>query len=75
MGKNDATSVLVWVTARSGTAIRDTLPATQVLIVSRLPGERGTEDALHAGAVGYLRKEMDAEELRRAVRAAPAGRG
>jgi two-component system, NarL family, response regulator LiaR len=56
-------------------AIREELPATQVLVVSGLPGEPRDAEALRAGAIGYLRKDVDAEELRRAVRAAPAGRG
>jgi DNA-binding NarL/FixJ family response regulator len=51
------------------------LPTTQVLVVSALPGETHSAEALRAGAVGYVHKDVDAEELRRAVRAAPAGRG
>ena len=55
--------------------IREALPTTQVLVVSALPGETHSAEALRAGAVGYVHKDVDAEELRRAVRAAPAGRG
>jgi PAS domain S-box-containing protein len=55
-------------------AIREELPETQVLVVSGIPGEPRGAEALRAGAIGYLRKDVDAEELRRAVRAAPAGR-
>jgi CheY-like chemotaxis protein len=55
--------------------IREELPTTQVLVVSALPGETHSAEALRAGAVGYVHKDVDAEELRRAVRAAPAGRG
>ena len=46
-------------------AIREELPATQVLVVSGLPGEPRDAEALRAGAIGYLRKDVDAEELRR----------
>ena len=56
-------------------AIRTELPETQVLVVSGIPGEPRSAEALRAGAIGYLRKDLNAEELRRAVRAAPAGRG
>ncbi len=56
-------------------AIRTELPDTQVLVVSGIPGESRSTEALRAGAIGYLRKDVDAEELRRAVRAAPAGQG
>jgi len=56
-------------------AIRAELPETQVLVVSGIPGEPRITEALRAGAIGYLRKDLDAEELRRAVRATPAGRG
>lgn len=56
------------------TAIRQEVPGTAVLMVSGVPREYGAEEARRAGAVGYLRKDADAEEMRRAVRAASAGR-
>jgi DNA-binding NarL/FixJ family response regulator len=43
-------------------------PATQMLVVSGLPRQSHGAVALRAEAVGYLRKDVDAEALRRAVR-------
>jgi CheY-like chemotaxis protein/anti-sigma regulatory factor (Ser/Thr protein kinase) len=56
-------------------AIRQEVPSTAVLMVSGVPREHGAEEARRAGAVGYLDKDSDAEEMRRAVHAACAGRG
>jgi DNA-binding NarL/FixJ family response regulator len=54
-------------------AIRRELPAVEVLALSGYLEDHLIADALHAGAVGYLLKDTDAEELQRAVRAAAAG--
>jgi DNA-binding NarL/FixJ family response regulator len=54
-------------------AIRRELPAVEVLALSGYLEDHLIGDALHAGAVGYLLKDTDADELQRAVRAAAAG--
>jgi DNA-binding NarL/FixJ family response regulator len=54
-------------------AIRRDLPAVEVMALSGYLEPRMIADALHAGAVGYLLKDTDADELQRAVRAAAAG--
>jgi NarL family two-component system response regulator LiaR len=54
-------------------AIRAELPAVEVLALTGYLEDHLIADALHAGAVGYLLKDTDAEELQRAVRAAVAG--
>jgi DNA-binding NarL/FixJ family response regulator len=54
-------------------AIRRELPAVEVLVLSGYLEDHLIADALHAGAVGYLLKDTDADELQRAVRAAAAG--
>jgi two-component system, NarL family, response regulator LiaR len=54
-------------------AIRRELPAVEVLALSGYLEDHLVADALHAGAVGYLLKDTDAEELHRTVRAAAAG--
>ncbi|GAA1819937.1 response regulator transcription factor [Planosporangium flavigriseum] len=54
-------------------AIRRELPKVEVLALTGYLEDHLIADALHAGAVGYLLKDTDAEELQRAVRAAAAG--
>jgi NarL family two-component system response regulator LiaR len=54
-------------------AIRRDLPAVEVLVLSGYLEDHLIADALHAGAVGYLLKDTEPEELQRAVRAAAAG--
>jgi DNA-binding NarL/FixJ family response regulator len=54
-------------------AIRRELPTVEVLALTGYLEDHLIADALHAGAVGYLLKDTDAEELQRAVRAAAAG--
>src|SRR4051812_4659052 len=53
--------------------IRRELPSVEVVALSGYLEPQLIADALHAGAVGYLLKDTDAEELHRAVRAAAAG--
>ena len=53
--------------------IRRELPSIEVVALSGYLEPQLIADALHAGAVGYLLKDTDAEELHRAVRAAAAG--
>lgn len=54
-------------------AIRRELPAVEVIALSGYLEPQMIADALQAGAVGYLLKDTDADELQRAVRAAAAG--
>jgi NarL family two-component system response regulator LiaR len=54
-------------------AIRRELPTVEVLALTGYLEDHLISDALHAGAVGYLLKDTDAEDLQRAVRAAAAG--
>src|SRR5262249_60833238 len=51
-------------------AIRRELPAVEVLALTGYLEDHLIAAALHAGAVGYLLKDTDHEELQRAVRAA-----
>jgi DNA-binding NarL/FixJ family response regulator len=53
--------------------IRRELPTVEVLALTGYLEDHLITDALHAGAVGYLLKDTDAEDLQRAVRAAAAG--
>jgi DNA-binding NarL/FixJ family response regulator len=53
--------------------IRREFPAVAVMIVSMHPADQFAQRALQAGAVGYVAKDSDPQELVRAVRAALAG--
>jgi DNA-binding NarL/FixJ family response regulator len=53
--------------------IRREFPSIPVMILSMHPAEQFAQRALQAGAVGYVEKDSDPEELVRAVRAALAG--
>jgi two-component system, NarL family, invasion response regulator UvrY len=53
--------------------IRREFPAVPVMIVSMHPADQFAQRALQAGAVGYVAKDSDPQELVRAVRAALAG--
>jgi NarL family two-component system response regulator LiaR len=55
-------------------AIRERWPQTQVLALTSFQDQEWVEKALRAGAVGYLLKNVSADELAAAVRAAHAGR-
>ncbi|MEA2528660.1 MAG: two-component system, NarL family, response regulator LiaR, partial [Thermomicrobiales bacterium] len=54
-------------------AIRRDLPDVEVLALTSVVEERGVVDVVRAGAIGYLLKDVHAEELRRAIKAAAAG--
>jgi DNA-binding NarL/FixJ family response regulator len=54
------------------TALRRTAPDTKVLLTSGI-GEVSRARAVAAGAVGYVPKESDSDELLRAIRALHAG--
>lgn len=53
--------------------IRTQFPETQVVILTSHGGESFTEQALRAGAAGYVLKQVGNEELVRAIRAAQRG--
>jgi NarL family two-component system response regulator LiaR len=55
-------------------AIREHYPHIQVLILTSFNENNLVQDALKAGAIGYLLKNVTAEELANAVRAAYRGR-
>jgi two-component system, NarL family, response regulator LiaR len=54
-------------------AIRERFPATQVLVLTSFQEAQLVRDALQAGAIGYLLKDVAIDELAHAVR--NAGRG
>jgi len=54
--------------------IRAEVPETKVLFLTGVPAEYGVVEAAKSGAVGYLSKDLDPEELRCAITAAAAGR-
>jgi NarL family two-component system response regulator LiaR len=55
-------------------AIRQRWPETQVLILTSFREEERVQAALVAGAIGYLLKNVTADELAEAIRAVRAGR-
>jgi NarL family two-component system response regulator LiaR len=56
-------------------AIRRRFPAIQVIGLTSFKEEGLVKSALQAGAIGYLLKDVSADELARAIRDAHAGRG
>jgi DNA-binding NarL/FixJ family response regulator len=54
--------------------IRRALPDTEVLALTSVLEHAAVVGAVRAGAIGYLLKDTRAEELRRAIKAAAAGR-
>lgn len=54
--------------------IRQTCPRTQVIVLTSFREDELVQGALQAGAIGYLLKNVAADELARAIRAAAAGR-
>jgi len=55
-------------------AIRQQFPQIQVLALTSFKEGKVIQKALEAGAIGYLLKDVSADELVRAIRAAYAGR-
>jgi NarL family two-component system response regulator LiaR len=55
-------------------AIRDRYPHIQVIALTSFKEEELVQAALQAGAIGYLLKNVTADELANAIRAAHAGR-
>lgn len=54
-------------------AIRKELPETEVIALTSVLEGAGVVDAVRAGAIGYLLKDIQAPQLRRAIKAAAAG--
>jgi two-component system, NarL family, response regulator LiaR len=54
-------------------AIRQCCPRTQVVVLTSFTDETLVQKALRAGAIGYLLKDVQAEELAEAIRLAHAG--
>ena len=54
--------------------IRQELPATEVIALTSVLDDSSVIGAVKAGAIGYLLKDTDAEELCRAIKAAAAGK-
>lgn len=54
-------------------AIRAELPDVQVVALTSVLEDASVVEAVRAGAIGYLLKDTDAEELRRAIKAAATG--
>jgi len=55
-------------------AIRQKFPQMQVIVLTSFKEEALVQNALEAGAIGYLLKDASADELAQAIRAAHAGR-
>jgi DNA-binding NarL/FixJ family response regulator len=60
--------------AEATRAIREELPATQILVLTTYADDESLFPALQAGARGYLTKDASAEEIEQAIRAVAAGR-
>jgi len=54
--------------------IRHQYPQVQVVVLTSFTEEQMVQHALQAGAIAYLLKDVSADELARAIRAAHAGR-
>jgi two-component system, NarL family, response regulator LiaR len=59
---------------RATEAIRSELPDVEVIALTSVLEDASVTGAVRAGAIGYLLKDTDAEELKRAIRAAAEGR-
>ena len=55
------------------THIRRDFPDTEVIALTSVLEDKAVMKAMRAGAIGYLLKDTQAEELRRAIKAAAAG--
>jgi DNA-binding NarL/FixJ family response regulator len=53
--------------------IRQELPETEVIAITSVLEDEAVVGAIKAGAIGYLLKDANPEELRRAIRAAAGG--
>lgn len=60
--------------AQATQAIREKYPDIQVIVLTSFKEDNLVENALQAGAIGYLLKDISADELAGAIRSAHAGR-
>jgi NarL family two-component system response regulator LiaR len=60
--------------AAAARAIRQEFPETEIVALTSFKNEEFVTSALEAGAIGYLLKNVSAEELAEAIRSARAGR-
>ena len=60
--------------AAAARAIRQEFPEIQIVALTSFKNEEFVTSALEAGAIGYLLKNVSAEELAEAIRSARAGR-
>lgn len=60
--------------AQATRIIRERFPDTQVIVLTSFKEDNLIEDALKAGAIGYLLKNVSADELANAIRSANIGR-
>jgi two-component system, NarL family, response regulator LiaR len=60
--------------AQATRKIKELYPQVQIIALTSFPEESLVEQALEAGAISYLLKNIDADELVRAIHAAHAGR-
>jgi NarL family two-component system response regulator LiaR len=54
--------------------VREVAPRTQVLVLTSFAGDQQVKEALRAGAIGYLLKDVSRDELLRAIRNVRDGR-
>lgn len=54
--------------------IRSGLPDVEIIALTSVLGDASVTGAIRAGAIGYLLKDVEAEELHRAIKAAAEGR-
>lgn len=55
--------------------LRQQFPMVQVIVLTSFKDQKLVQDALQAGAISYLLKDVSATELAQAIRAAHMGRG
>src|SRR5438067_12468158 len=55
------------------TTIKDAVPSTKIIMLTISDEEAGLHDAIEAGAMGYLLKEISIEEVASAIRAVHGG--
>lgn len=60
--------------AQATQIIREKFPDVQVIVLTSFKEDNLVENALQAGAIGYLLKNVSADELAEAIRSAVAGR-
>jgi DNA-binding NarL/FixJ family response regulator len=53
--------------------IRTEMPAVEVVALTSVVADEAVTGAIRAGAIGYLLKNTEADELRRAIKSAAAG--